>query len=52
MLSQNMCNKSRRRYCRSRQIEKEILIDNSIEEYMNEVKRAIKDTKKALIKIE
>lgn len=32
-------------------IEEVVLVDNSIEEYMNEVKKAIKDTKKALIKL-
>ena len=29
----------------------EVLVDNSIEEYMNEVKKAIKESKKALIKL-
>lgn len=33
-------------------IEEEILIDNSIDEYMNEVKETIKSTKKALIKLD
>lgn len=33
-------------------IEEEVLIDNSIEEYMNEVKETIKNTKKALIKLD
>jgi len=32
-------------------VEQEILIDNSIEEYMNEVKAAVKTARKALIKI-
>ena len=32
-------------------IEEEVLVDNSIEEYMNEVKKAIKESKKALIKL-
>lgn len=27
------------------------MVDNSIEEYMNEVKKAVKETKKALIKL-
>lgn len=33
-------------------IEEEVLIDNSIEEYMNEVKETIKSTKKAFIKLD
>lgn len=32
-------------------IEEEVQVDNSIEEYMNEVKKAVKQTQKALIKL-
>lgn len=33
-------------------VENEILIDNTVEEYMKEVKEALKTTKKALIKLD
>lgn len=51
MFSKDLCNKGTRRCCRNTTNKRRGIKGNSIEEYMKEVKKVVKNTKKALIKL-